>query len=109
MKKLEPHIRKNGFDYYLIDRDDHCALYEQIAEDHTGEKFSVAFEVFEIKVTKEGKIGSRIIEGGEKFPGNEAFGNYAWCYTCSNGANRDEGLRWAQARYQQLQTKFKTI
>ena len=50
MKKLSNYVRKNGYDYHLIDRDDHVAIYEQIGLDWQDQKFSVAFEVFEIAI-----------------------------------------------------------
>ena len=80
MKILGKTERKNGFDYRLVERSKNCAVYEQLDYEENGEEWTVAYEVFIIKNRKESKIGDRIIEAGEVFPGNEDFGDNAWSY-----------------------------
>ena len=75
MKVLQKHERKNGYDYYLEDRNEHCAVYRQYDSELD---LICAYEVFKIKTRKETKIKDNIIEGGEVFPGNNDFGKSAW-------------------------------
>ena len=77
MKVLENELRKNGFDYKLVERDENCAIYEQFDKDYDDTVYTVAFEVFIIKKTKDTVIAENKIMGGEVFPGNEDFGSTA--------------------------------
>jgi len=104
MKKLEPELKKNGFLYKLVERTDNCAIYEQFDIDDPNNVYSVAFEVFEVRIAKESSINGRIIEGGERFPGNEDFGSKkCWSFTCISG--RDKALNKAKSKYEELKLK----
>ena len=74
MIRLADNIRKNGFDYTLVQRNDVAAIYAQ------GNGF---FEVFRIKQQKEkiAVMDGKSISYPEKelFPSNEDFGYTAWC------------------------------
>jgi len=54
----------------------------------------VAWEVFKLKTSPPKQIKGRLISARERFPHNEAFGNWAWVYTS-----------WTKAlqRYNQLE------
>ncbi len=67
MSPLREHIRKNGFDYHQVKATDKGYIYMQ----KDGEK-TVAFEVFKHKENTQFDCVS--------FPGNEAFGQWAWTY-----------------------------
>ena len=67
MKELKTHIRKNGFDYEQVVKSDKGYIYSQ----RLGSKI-VAYEVFK---RVENKYYNCI-----SFPGNEAFGDWAWTY-----------------------------
>lgn len=75
MKILDNRVRKNGFDYYLVQRNTKSAVYEQKIYNKT-----IAYEVFKIKIRKEENVFGRIIEKREKFPSNEDFGKNAWTF-----------------------------
>lgn len=67
MTPLRDHIRKNGFDYHKVKEVDNGFIYRQ---DDNGK--TVAFEVFKRK--------HNLYYQCESFPGNEAFGVWAWTY-----------------------------
>jgi len=85
---LPRQLRKNGFDYKLIKRENHKCIYSQGHDDSI-----IGYEVFKTKITlyrdamirmKE-KIGrgnspESLKEFKEVFPGNEEFGRRAWSY-----------------------------
>lgn len=73
MKKLELEIRKNGFIYRQVWRNDACAIYEQFKDGK-----SWGYEVFKVKTHKGYTIGGNDIPAGESFPSNESFGTIAW-------------------------------
>jgi len=79
MEKLSEIIKKNGFQYHLVERTKDKAIYSQL----TGNKIE-SYEVFKIKVQEESKVIIACIERHfkhkEVFPGNEDFGKTAWCY-----------------------------
>ena len=99
MKTLEKEIRKNGFDYKLVERNETCAIYEQINNDD-GEKYTVAFEVFKIKITKDATICGNQLIGGEVFPGNEDFGKTAFSF--GTFGNRENALKKSYKKYEEL-------
>lgn len=73
MRKLKAHIRKNGFDYSLIERSDNVAIYAQME----GGRF-IGFEVFEIKKLAAAVWKGRNYPAREKFPANSDFGKKAF-------------------------------
>lgn len=82
MKILPKKITKNGFTYLQEIKTEKIAIYSQY--DNPNQK-PVAFEVFEIKISKAGnmklKDGTVVeFEEKERFPGNEDFGKWAWTY-----------------------------
>lgn len=109
MKKLEKNIKKNRFNYKLIERCDKAAIYEQFAVDAvTKEVYTVAFEVFYIKISKATEINGRAILGGEKFPGNEDFGKTAWTIGVGSYGGRDNALIRANSYFKLLKEKYCT-
>ena len=71
MKTLLENIRRNGFDYNLVERNNKSAIYEQKIGN-----FLVSYEVFKIK-HKKGSVKLNI-EDYEGFPVDEDFGKTAW-------------------------------
>jgi hypothetical protein len=89
IKKLPENIRKNGFDYRLVKRNDERAIYSQ----HAGLGQIISYEVFKIKLGDQHKAKERWAKlknepfnpddyekSYEKFPTNEDFGKTAWTY-----------------------------
>lgn len=75
MKQLETHIRKNGYDYYKEVETDTGFIYRQ--EDNG---IVVSFEVFKrVENTRFNCVS---------FPGNEAFGLWAWTYRTIEDAKK---------------------
>jgi hypothetical protein len=74
VKKLNNNIRKNGFDYKLIERTESKAIYAQ--QDH-------GYEVFKIKSGNPHPLAVDDLANYDKierFPGDEDFGKSAWTY-----------------------------
>jgi len=67
MKELEIELTKNGFDYRQILKNDKAYIYSQSLNGKI-----IAYEVFEHKVNEYYNCVS--------FPGNGAFGVWAWTY-----------------------------
>lgn len=82
MRQLEETVRKNRFNYKLVERytdqntNKSCAIYSQ----HDDNGSIIAYEVFIIPIRKKDmKTPSGIVvPAGEVFPGNEYFGVGAW-------------------------------
>lgn len=92
MKTLPVKKRHNGFDYTLVRRDKRSCIYEQEVTPEI--KY---YEVFRIKVRKERIIKfkgvEKKIEAGEMWPGDEAFGKWAWtCRTLERAMDRFNDL-----------------
>lgn len=67
---LNKSIRKHGFDYQQVKRNDHVALYQQ-------SKYT--YEVFLIKIGSPKELPSgKVLPLRELFPHDEAFGKWAW-------------------------------
>ena len=82
VKKLDNKIRKNGFDYKLIERTDTKAIYSQ--EDY-------GFEVFKIKPSKPHPKCQEDIKNFdliEHFPSDAVFGRSAWSYRTIEDAKK---------------------
>lgn len=75
MTPLREHIRKNGFDYYKVLETEKGFIYRQ---DDNGK--TVAYETFKRKVNTQFNC--------ESFPGNEAFGSWAWTYRTLEDAKK---------------------
>jgi hypothetical protein len=105
MRKLAKEIRKNGFDYELVERSDTVAIYKQVDNTLVHPKI-ISFEVFIIKTREEGLIGDRIIEAGEVFPSNESFGINAWTYSCVSENGINYALKKAYRKYNNLNTQI---
>lgn len=74
MKKLEHKIRKNGFNYHLIIRDENKALYDQ----RDDRDVLHGHEIFKIQKVKEKEVFGKLVEAHEKFPSDRDFGITAW-------------------------------
>jgi hypothetical protein len=75
IKELSKHIKKNGFDYTQIEATDKGYIYSQSYEGEI-----IAYEVFERRINTYFECVS--------FPGNEAFGAWAWTYKNLETAQR---------------------
>lgn len=74
IKKLNKEIRKNKYNYTLVERTDSKAIY---AQENYG------FEVFKIKLSKphpKAENDLKIYDKVEIFPNDEDFGVIAWTY-----------------------------
>lgn len=78
MKLLEDSIRKNGFDYRLLERGQKAFIYEQWDDE---DNFVVSYEVFRKRVDKEKLVFGELLPLREVFPGNADFGVWAWSIT----------------------------
>jgi len=74
MKIIEKEVKKNGFLYKQIYRENDVALFEQIDLDNN---LTIAYEVFKISIMKPNNY---ITDYFEKFPSNEDFGKTAWTF-----------------------------
>jgi hypothetical protein len=77
MQLLKENIRKNGYDYRLLERGERSFIYEQWDDE---DNFIVAYEVFRLKISKAKEVFGDIMPEREVFPGNEDFGVWAWSY-----------------------------
>lgn len=96
MRKLDDSVRKNGYTYNLIERNDFKAIYSQ----HLDCGKLVGHEVFRIKIGKEAEVFGKTIPLREKFPSDNDFGVSAWSVGCD--------LARAMARYDELSCKSDT-
>lgn len=72
---LPPKLRKNGFDYYLVIRNEKVAVYMQRYTENV--KY---FEVFKIKVKPAVQFKGKWLPEREAFPSDSDFGVTAWSY-----------------------------
>ena len=47
-----------------------------------------AFEVFHVKIRPEGEVFGKVYPEREVYPGNEDFGQSAWCFTTLESATK---------------------
>ena len=73
MNTLKESYTKNTYQYQLVCRNAHAAMYRQM----DGTRI-VGYEVGYVKSDNGGTIGDRVIEPGERFWSNEDFGSIAW-------------------------------
>lgn len=89
IRKLPDKLKKNGFEYRLVERNEKRAIYSQ----HAGLSQIIAYEVFNIKIGDLRKAKKRWAdikkinfnpddyeEFYEIFPSDEDFGKTAWTY-----------------------------
>jgi hypothetical protein len=93
MKKLDNIITKNNLVYKLYKRTDTVAMYsvhlKSYSKDEDVEMPVTGYEVFKIKKhTKPLITHWGVVDPGEMFPGNHAFGFTAWSY-----ASRDKAIQ----------------
>lgn len=93
MRKLDSSVRKNGYTYNLIERNDFKAIYSQ----HLVCGKVIGHEVFKIQIGKESELFGKLIPEREKFPSDNDFGVTAW----SVGVDLNKAL----SRYNQLTNK----
>jgi len=74
-KPLSPTLRKNGFAYTLVLRDEHRAIYWQ----HVCENCQY-YEVFKIRIRPETIFKGKPIPEREVFPTDSDFGITAWSF-----------------------------
>lgn len=77
MRVLEKQFRKRGMTYTQVMRGQRVAIY---AISDTPDSAPTNWEVFEMRVNRERTIAGVTIPEGEAYPGDEAFGVWAWCY-----------------------------
>lgn len=73
LNKLNREIKKNGFVYELIKREEQKAMYKQTKDGKT-----IAYEVFKVKKRKNRPFFNEPEGFYEAFPSNEDFGKTAW-------------------------------
>ena len=75
MEPLKEHYRRNGYDYHMVQRNAHTAMFRQADGRRT-----VAYEVGWIKVQKEDALlpNGTCMPAGERFWGNEDIGRIAY-------------------------------
>lgn len=83
MRLLENKIRKNGYEYRLVERGEKAFIYEQWDDE---DNFTVAYEVFRLKIAKSKEVFGDIMPEREVFPGNEDFGVWAWSFSTKERA-----------------------
>jgi hypothetical protein len=91
IKKLPETVKKNGFCYDLIERDENRLIYAQKSHG-----LIIAYEVFKTRLSNPHPNATEDLKNYEKvesFPGNEEFGKRAWTYRT---------LEEAERRYQSL-------
>lgn len=88
IKPLAIHIRKNGFDYHLVQRNEKFCVYSQ----HNSANKIVGYELFKHKIIKYAEKMKKLAkmngstppenmpEFAEAFPSDEEFGKRAWYY-----------------------------
>lgn len=89
VKKLDNEVKKNGFTYRLVKRNDERCIYSQ----HNAAAKVVGYEMFKIRLGDQRKVKERWAklqhkafnpedyeELFELFPSNEEFGKRAWSY-----------------------------
>jgi len=85
MQKLPLCISKNGHIYTQIIRTETKAIYQQ----RTKDGILAGHEVFRIKTLPKRFIFDKPYPAQEVYPGNEAFGVFAW----STGVNLEHALK----------------
>ena len=84
ISKLSEKLKITGIsipDLYatLVERTDEKAWYKRDDDVH---------EVFKIKIAPEQEIYGRQYPEREKYPGNEDFGHWAWCFNNEKSARK---------------------
>lgn len=90
MKTLPIEISKHGTFYRQVLRGSQTLLYAQFTDDQSSKP--IGHEVFKLRVNKGGSRSfngvDTTIEEAEAFPGNEAFGDWAFSYRTLEAATR---------------------
>ena len=76
MKTLPEKLRRNGYDYTLVQRGQRAFIYAQMVS-----KRKVQYEVFQLRTKPDREIEGKFLEATECFPHDEAFGVWAWTIT----------------------------
>jgi hypothetical protein len=79
MTPLPCFLRRNGFNYDCINSGDKAFIYRQ-RYDKIGEIEINYYEVFKKVVAPDMTLGGTFIPSHISFPGNEAFGTWAWSF-----------------------------
>lgn len=77
IKNLPVKLCKNGFNYTQVLRGKRSCIYEQMVCEEQGIKY---YEVFQIKVRPQRNVYGKEYPAKERFPHNEAFGEWAWTF-----------------------------
>ena len=96
MELLAKTLKKNGFIYELVDRNQHVAFY-QLDGGTSG------YEVFLIPIAKEREVFGKGYPERERLPGNEEFGIKFY----SKSFHGKDAKERATKYYEWLKTKFK--
>lgn len=75
MEILKGHVKKRGFDYFLVTRNERVALYRQELEGRV-----VGYEVFLIQHLPERTLSGHTYPETEAFPPDEAWGAKGFTY-----------------------------
>lgn len=79
MTPLPVFLRRNGFDYECINSGEKAYIYLQ-RYDKIGNNEIIYYEVFKKTVVPDMTLGGNFIPEHISFPGNEAFGVWAWTF-----------------------------
>jgi hypothetical protein len=91
IERLPQEKKKNGYNYHLVKRSEHAAIYNQVHPDYPDVS---AYEVFKIVITKPTVLIDRRTNkeypqpAKEKFPGNEDGGKTLWTYITLESAEK---------------------
>lgn len=98
VKPLPQEQKKNGLLYTLVKKGVKAAIYK-VTSPETG--LVVAYETIKLKITPAREVFGVPYPAFETFPGNEAFGTWAWCFGC--GGDETIGLESAEKRFQGIE------
>ena len=92
MELLPERIRRKGFFYDFVKRGEKAMIYKQTDVE---DDFTVAYEVFKVKVDQPKVVFGIQLNEREIFPANEDFGKWAW--SCPS-------LERAEVKFQYLES-----
>ena len=72
-RKLKERFNRRGFEYRLVKRSEHIAMFEQWADDRLH-----AWEVFRIQRNDARVIGGKTVAASESPPSDEMWGKKGW-------------------------------
>ena len=83
ISRIPETIFRRGARYNLLKRGVKTLMYERVSNGIT-----ISIEVFQIKIRKSVEVKGQYIQASERFPHDEAFGNWAKCLKTLKMANK---------------------